>query len=106
MKIVKSYDFVASLYLFRDVLPHVCKLSLIFQQQEVDLTVVQSQVNATLTCIGAYNDNPGPNLTKLDAELNSSLQDLGITATSEQKGPICKKHQKKIHHFSGRMPQK
>ena len=82
MKIVKSYYFVASLYLFCDVLPHVCKLSLIFQQQEVDLTVVQSQVNATLACIGAYKDNPGPNLTKLDAELNSSLQDLGITATS------------------------
>ena len=47
VKIVKSYNFVASLYLFCDVLPHVCKLSLIFQQQEVDLTVVQSQVNAT-----------------------------------------------------------
>ena len=78
-----------------DVLPHVCKLSLIFQQQEVDLTVVQSQVNATLACIGAYKDNPGPNLTKLDAELNSSLQDLGITARSEQKDQFARNIRKR-----------
>ena len=95
VKIVKSYNFVAGLYLFCDVLPHVCKLSLIFQQQEVDLTVVQSQVNATLTCIGAYKDNPGPNRTKLDAELNSSLQDLGITARSEQKGQFARNIRKR-----------
>ena len=43
-----------------------------------------------LTCIGAYKDNPGPNLTKLDAELNSSLQDLGITARSEQKDQFAR----------------
>ena len=95
VKIVKSYYFVASLYLFCDVLPHVCKLSLIFQQQKVDLTVVQSQVNATLACISAYKDNPGPNLTKLDVELNSSLQDLGITATSEQKDQFARNIRKK-----------
>ena len=39
--------------------------------------------------------NPGPNLTKLDAELNSSLQDLGITATSEQKDQFARNIRKK-----------
>ena len=93
---------MASLYIFCDVLPHVCKLSLIFQQQEVDPTVVKSQMNATLACVGAYKDNLSPNLTKLYAELNSYLQDLGITATSDQKDQFARK----IHQFSGRMPQK
>ena len=102
VKIVKTYQFVASLYFFCDVLPHVCKLSLVFQQQEVDLTVVQPQVNATLACIGAYKDNPGPNLTKLDAELSSSLRELGIIVTPEKKEAFASNIR---HHFSGEMPQ-
>ena len=54
-KMVRTYQFVASLYLFCDVLPHICRLSLVFQQQEVDLSVVWSQVSATLALLSAYD---------------------------------------------------
>lgn len=108
-KMVKHYDFVASLYLFSDILPHICRLSLVFQQEEVDLAVVRPQVKTTLTCIAAYKDSPTPSLSKLDDDLDSSLQGLGITVTPEKKvnfqTHIQKKYVKSLEeHLQNRFP--
>ena len=84
-KMIKTYKFVATLYLFSDTLPHICRLSLVFQWEDVDLALVRPQVNATLTCIAAYTDNPTPSLSKLDKDLDTSLQVLGITVTPTKK---------------------
>lgn len=84
-KMIKTYEFVATLYLFSDILPHVCRLSLVFQQQDVDLALVRPQVNATLACIAAYKDNPTPSLSKLDEDLDTFLQGLGITIPPTKK---------------------
>ena len=84
-KMIKTYEFVATLYLFSDILPHVCRLSLVFQQQDVDLALVRPQVNATLACIAVYKDNPTPSLSKLDEDLDTFLQGLGITVTPTKK---------------------
>ena len=70
---------------FQDILPHICRLSFFSQQEQVDLAVVRPQVNATLTCIAVYKDSPTPSLSKLDKDLDTSLQRLGITVTPEKK---------------------
>ncbi len=85
VRMVKTYQFVASLYLFCDVLPHICRLSLVFQQQAVDLSVVRSQVSATLTLLSAYEDNPTLSLSTLEADLSGSLEGLAITVTPSKK---------------------
>ena len=46
-----SYDFVATTYLLCDVLPHLTSLSLLFQKEDVDLSVVQLQVAATISVL-------------------------------------------------------
>ena len=105
---VKTYDSVASLYLFSDILSHICRLSLVFQQQEVDLAVVRPQVNATLTCIAAHKDNPTPSLSKLDEDLDTSLQVLGIMVTPVKKvnfqTHIQKKYVKSLEELQNRFP--
>ena len=45
---MKSYNFIASVHLFSDVLPKLTALSLVFQREDVDLTIVQPQVSATI----------------------------------------------------------
>ena len=84
-KMIKTYEFVATLYLFSDILPHICRLSLVFQREDVDLALIRPQVNATLTCIAAYTDNLTPSLSKLDEDLDTSLHVLGITVTPTKK---------------------
>lgn len=41
-------NFIASVYFLSDVLPKLTALSLLFQREDVDLTVVQQQVSATI----------------------------------------------------------
>ena len=48
---IKTYEFVATLHLFSDILPHICRLSLVFQREDVDLALVRPQVNATLALL-------------------------------------------------------
>ena len=95
VKLVKTYEFIASLYIFCDVLPHICKLSLVFQQKEMDLSVACSQVSATLDCISVYEDNPTPGLSTLEADLRGSLAVLGITVTPHKKADFSRNVQKK-----------
>ena len=109
VKMIKTYLFVASLYLFCDVLPHVCRLSLVFQQQEVDLSLIRSQVSATLALLSAYEDNPTPSLSTLEADLSGSLQVLAITVTPLQKTQFASSVQKKYikalkEHLDNRLP--
>ena len=109
VKTIKTYEFVASLYLFCDVLPHICKLSLIFQQQEVDLSAVRSHVTATLACISKYEDSPTPSLSGLEADLSGPLVGLAITVTPEKKARFSDNIQKKYiqalkKHLENRLP--
>ena len=92
-----------------DVLPDICKLSLVFQQREVDLLVVQAHFHATLDCISVYEDNPTPSLSALEAELRDSLRELGIRATPEKKVQFSNNVQKKYiqaleEHLESRLP--
>lgn len=97
------------MYLFCDVLPHICKISLIFQQQEVDLSAVRSHVTATLACISEYEDSPTPSLSRLEADLSGPLVGLAITVTPEKKRRFSENIQKKYiqalkEHLINRLP--
>jgi len=65
LNFVKSYKFIACAYLLADVLPHLGRLSLIFQKQNVDLTLVRPYLKATVDAISLYKDTPGPQLSKV-----------------------------------------
>lgn len=68
---MKSYNFIASVYLLSDVLPKLTALSLIFQR-DVDLTVIQPQVNATISSLKLLLNHPGP-YTQLSGKFNFTI---------------------------------
>ena len=85
LKFMKGYKFVACAYLLSDVLPHLSRLSRIFQKQDVDLSLVQFCLKTTVDSIKQYETSPGPNLSKLDQVLSTDLKDFNITPTDAQK---------------------
>ena len=85
LKFMKGYKFVACAYLLSDVLPHLSRLSKIFQKQNADLSLVQPCLKTTVDSIKQYETSPGPNLSKLDQVLSTDLKDFNITPTDAQK---------------------
>lgn len=85
LKFMKSYKFVATMYLLSDVLPHLSRLSKNFLKEDVDLSLIQPCSQATIETITRYKDSPGPNLSKVDVLLSTDLKDLSIEASSTQK---------------------
>ena len=84
-KFMKCYKFVATAYLLSDVLPHLSRLSRIFQREDVDLSLIQPCLKTTIDTINKYKDTAGPNLSKVDQVLSADLRDFTIEATSVQK---------------------
>ena len=62
VRAVKSYNFVTTLYLLSDVLPHFSSLSLVFQRESVDLCIVEPQVAATIAALKHLPNQAGPYL--------------------------------------------
>ena len=82
---MSRYKFVATAYLLSDVLPHLSRLSRIFQKENVDFTLIQPCLQTTIDTINKYKVTAGPNLSKVDQVLSAELKDLNIEATSAQK---------------------
>ena len=82
---MKCYKFVACVYLLSDVLPHLSRLSRIFQREDVDLSLIQPCLKTTIDSIKEYVHSPGPNLSKIDHVLATDLKDFQIVATDSQK---------------------
>jgi len=53
-KFMKYYKFVACAYLLSDVLPHLSRLSRIFQKENVDLSLIQPCLKSTIDAIKKY----------------------------------------------------
>lgn len=81
LKMVKSYKFIATLYMLCDLFPHLPRLSCMFQAADVDLSQIQSQVTVTLTQIRNIRDKGGKNMHNLRSVLTTSLKDWDITPT-------------------------
>ena len=108
LKFMKSYKPVATMYWLSDVLPHLSRLSKIFQKEDVDLSLIQPSLQATIETITRCKDSPGPNLSKVDVLLSTDLKNFNIEASSTRRNPSgCKS--KKIHkaivtHLESRFP--
>ena len=56
---VRSYNLIASLYTFSDVLPPLASLSCAFQWKDVNFTVIKLLVNGTQAAINTLLATPG-----------------------------------------------
>ena len=74
---VKTYKFVAALYMFSDVLPPLASLSRAFQKHDIDFTVIKPLVIGTKAAIDALYESPGEHFSSLPTIL-PQLQDYGV----------------------------
>jgi hypothetical protein len=82
---LKCYKFVATLYLLSDVLPLLSKLSLIFQKEDVDLSLIKPVVSATVASLKVLRDKPGVYLKQLDETLHKLSTEFGLQVSSNSK---------------------
>ena len=54
VRFVKTYYFVACCKMLSKILPHINRLSLLFQCEDVDLSAIQPNLNATIKAIEQY----------------------------------------------------
>lgn len=69
-----TYRFVAAVYMQADVLPHLARLSQIFQRENVNFLAIKEQVPVTKACLrtikdAAYNQPIGSFLARLHEDL-------------------------------------
>jgi hypothetical protein len=77
LSFIRTYNFIASLYLFSDVLPHIAGLSRAFQRKDVNFTVVKPLVRGTKAAIDALLVTPGEHFQSLPSVL-ADLDDCGV----------------------------
>ncbi|KAK7172433.1 hypothetical protein R3I93_004692 [Phoxinus phoxinus] len=71
-----TYRFVASVHLQADVLPHLARLSRIFQREKVNFLAIKEQVPVTMACLKNIKDAgdtqpPGSFLAQLHRDLDN-----------------------------------
>ena len=81
---IRSYSFIASLYIFSDVLPPLASLSHAFQWKDVNFTVVKRLVNCTLAAINALRATPGEHFEHLPSVI-AELEEYGINPPSDSQ---------------------
>lgn len=62
VKSIKSYLFIACVYLLSDILPQLSNLSLVFQQMNIDFSMIRPIVFATITSLQSFKTTPGYHL--------------------------------------------
>ena len=78
---IKKYEFVAALYMFSDVLPHLACLSRAFQKKDIDFTMVKPLVVGTKAAVDALLLNAGEFFQSLPAAVGD-LQQYGVQQPS------------------------
>ena len=81
---IRSYKFIASLYMFSDILPPLASLSRAFQRKDVNFTVVKPLVSGTQAAISALLVFPGEHFQSLPSVL-AELQEYGVTTPSDRE---------------------
>ena len=82
---IKTYNFIATVYLLSDVHPVLTQLSLVFQTADVDLSVIKPQVSATIASLKSLRNHQGPHMQELDKTLGKLSSDFGIAVTERLK---------------------
>lgn len=81
---IRLYNFIASLYMFSDVLPPLASLSRAFQQKDVNFTVVKPLVNGTLAAINALRATPGKYFQRLSSVI-AEQGEYGVNPPSDSQ---------------------
>ena len=92
LQFVMSHFFIATALLLHKVLPHVSRLSRIFQKEDVDFTLLKLCVDATIAAVGLYKDDE---LKEVDTTLSSDLKDYTIHTSDATKKEFQKQIQEK-----------
>ena len=74
LNMITQLKFIATLLLLCDILPHLNRLSCMFQSADLDLSLIQPQILATLEKLRHLRDTPGDYLKSL----YSTLKDWNI----------------------------
>lgn len=69
LKDVTSADFLGTLHLMGDVMPHLGKLSLVFQQSKVDFSSVAESIDVVTKVLNSMQKTPGPRLKSFPEQL-------------------------------------
>ncbi|KAK7880350.1 hypothetical protein WMY93_033006 [Mugilogobius chulae] len=85
-----TYRFVAAVYLQADVLPHLARLSKIFQKENVNFLAIKEQVPVTMTCLRSIKDAadeqpPGSFLARLHDDLDAPAGLGAFSITFEEE---------------------
>ena len=91
VKFVKTYYFVACCKLLSKVLPHINRLSLLFQREDVHLSAIRPNLNPAIHAIEQYHDS------NVGAEqfIVSELSEFEIDATQAKKDDFKERVQRK-----------
>ena len=73
----KSYNFVATLYLFSNILPHNYRLSRILQDKQVDLTMIKPNYRHWPSVNNTHN-SPSHSLRHTDNDFKTTMKDCNI----------------------------
>jgi len=92
LRFVKTYFFIATVHLLHKVLPHVSRLSRIFQRENVDLTLLRPCVDATIAAVKLYKND---NLEDVDTTISTDLKDYTIHTSDTHKRDFKKQVQDK-----------
>ena len=92
VKFVRTYYFVACCKLLSKVLPHINRLSLLFQREDVDLSAIQPNLNAAIHAIEQYRDSDVGAQQFIESELSKFEIDVSQAKKDEFKERVQKKY--------------
>ena len=76
LRFIRTYNFVASLSLFADVLPHLSKLSRTMQNSSFDFSILQPVIDSCIHSIESQQTTPGRYWSEVD-DLLINLSEAG-----------------------------
>ena len=106
LRFVKTHSFIATAHLLHKVLPHVSRLSRVFQKEDVDFTLLRPCVDATIAAVSLYKDD---DLKEVDSTLSVDLKDYIIHTSDAMKDDFRKQIQEKyvtalVTQLTSRLP--
>jgi hypothetical protein len=78
LKQLATRKFILTLLLFCDVMPILTKLSLLFQERNVDLSMIDFGVRSAITRINSFAETPGKHLSTADAYIDDLGKKYGV----------------------------
>ena len=98
---VKKYYFMASYYLLSLVLPHINRLSVLFQAKSVDLALLRPSLSITIEDINVYRS---ADLKDADNQISGELSKFSINVSPTQNDNFrCNTQEKYIDDLVSRL---